>query len=140
MAVLAADGDPASRCPRRGGKQGGRRTNQNIDMGLSLRRDSGDRLDLAQISLQSMHLPISGDQRTHVDLPSEGFVTSGAGSGFQCSRGLSNVAAALSDPLGRGIDRSAFSMISRKGFMMSIGMGKTTVEFCSAPISVNVWR
>ena len=60
--------------------------------------------------------------------------------GFQCSTGLSNVGAALSDPLGRGIDRSAFSMISRKGFMMSIGMGKTTVEFCSAPISVNVWR
>ena len=60
--------------------------------------------------------------------------------GIQCSSGLSNVGAALSDPLGRGIDRSAFSMISRKGFMMSIGMGKTTVEFCSAPISVNVWR
>ena len=29
---------------------------------------------------------------------------------------------------------------SRNGFMMSIGIGKTTVEFCSAPISVSVCR
>jgi hypothetical protein len=33
-----------------------------------------------------------------------------------------------------------FSSSSRNGFMMSIGIGKTTVEFCSAPISVRVCR
>ena len=33
-----------------------------------------------------------------------------------------------------------FSISSRNGLMMSIGMGKTTVEFCSAPISASVWR
>jgi hypothetical protein len=33
-----------------------------------------------------------------------------------------------------------FSMRSRNGLMMSIGIGKTMVEFCSAPISVSVCR
>ena len=33
-----------------------------------------------------------------------------------------------------------FSTRSRNGLMMSIGIGKTTVEFCSAPISVSVCR
>ena len=35
-------------------------------------------LDLAQISLQSVHLPVSGDQRAHVDVLLEGFVIGGA--------------------------------------------------------------
>ena len=60
--------------------------------------------------------------------------------GLQCSRGLSMAGEAFSDPLGRAVERSAFSSRSRNGFMMSIGIGKTTVEFCSAPISVRVWR
>ncbi len=34
----------------------------------------------------------------------------------------------------------AFSISCRNGLMMSIGIGNTTVEFCSAPISVNVCR
>jgi hypothetical protein len=33
-----------------------------------------------------------------------------------------------------------FSRSSRNGLMMSIGIGKTTMEFCSAPISVSVCR
>jgi len=140
VTVLPADGDSATRCPRRGGKQGGRRTNQNGDMRRSPRRQSGDRLDLVQLGPQSMHLPISGNQRAHVCLRVRFLPRRRFGTGFQCSRGLSIVGEAFSDPLGRAVDRSAFSMMSRKGFMMSIGMGKTTVEFCSAPISVNVWR
>ena len=54
------------------------------------------------------------------------------GDSFQCSRGVWVVSGALPDPLGRGIDRSAFSIISRNGFIISISMGKTIVEFCSA--------
>jgi hypothetical protein len=34
----------------------------------------------------------------------------------------------------------AISSSSKNGLMMSIGNGKTTVEFCSAPISVRVCR
>lgn len=35
---------------------------------------------------------------------------------------------------------SAFSRMSRNGFMTSMGIGKTIVEFCSPPISVSVCR
>jgi hypothetical protein len=60
--------------------------------------------------------------------------------GLQCSSGLSIAGEIFCDPLGRAVERSAFSRRSMNGFMISIGMGKTTVEFCSAPISVRVWR
>ncbi len=66
--ILPADGDSATRCPRRRGTQGGRRTNQNVDMWWTPRRYSGNRRDLVQLSLQSMHLSISGNQPPHVDL------------------------------------------------------------------------
>ncbi len=38
--------------PRRIGKQGGRRTNQNVDMRWNPRRYTGNRRDLVQFSLQ----------------------------------------------------------------------------------------
>ena len=46
------------------------------------------------------------------------------GDGLSMFHRVSVIRGALSDPLGRAIDRSAFSMMSRKGFMMSIGIGK----------------
>jgi len=67
VAVLPAYGDSSGRCPRRGGKQGSRRTDQNVGMRRDPRRYSGDRLDFVQLGLQSMHLPISGNQLPHVD-------------------------------------------------------------------------
>jgi hypothetical protein len=36
VTILPADGDSATCCPRRRGKQGGRRTNQNVDMRRAL--------------------------------------------------------------------------------------------------------
>jgi len=35
---------------------------------------------------------------------------------------------------------AAFSSRVRNGLTMSIGIGKIAVVFCSAPISVSVWR
>ncbi len=68
VTVLPAGANSLARRPRRIGKQGGRRTNQDVDMRWNLRRYSGDRLDFAQLSIQSMHLSISGNQPPHVDL------------------------------------------------------------------------
>ena len=113
---------------------------REASMRLSPRRHSGDGLYLVQLSPQSMHLPISGNQRAHVCLRVKLLPRRRPGASLQCSIRVCIVRGAFSGPLGRAIDRSAFSMMSRKGFMISIGMGKTTVEFCSAPISVNVWR
>src|SRR6185312_822940 len=58
---------------------------------------------------------------------------------FHALKGSSFVSGARAAPLmPRGLP--ALSRSSRKGFTISIGIGKTTVEFCSAPISVSVCR
>ncbi len=78
MAVLPANGDSSSRCPSRGGKQGSRGTNQNVQMRRNPRRHRGDRTR-SRAAQPSIHASSNFRQSTGAYLsPRKGLATESA--------------------------------------------------------------
>ncbi len=65
VAILAADGQPALGRFDGAVDQGGWRADQDIDIEGRGPGRGGDRPDLAELRLQAVHLPVSGDQGAH---------------------------------------------------------------------------
>ncbi len=137
---------PESLCPRRPGRVRARHQRRGGPASHRIEDSDGSRLsrhDRPPVKTRPHDDPLSRKAVDRQDDPvlrrsqSRSLTRWSGEAAHAFSAGLSAIVGPRAAPLAL---LSAFSRISRNGFMTSMGIGKTTVEFCSAPISVSVCR